>query len=58
MVKRGFDDFKRVINTILEKEFGILSDDLPDYCYRDNYDDGISARETAYEALDNAGDPA
>ena len=54
-MKRTFKEFKHAINAMLEREIGLSSDDLPDFCYRANYDSGVSARETAYEALDNAG---
>jgi len=56
-MKRSFKDFKSAINTILEEEVGLSCNDLPDYCYRDNYDNGITVEQTVSDSLDSAGYP-
>jgi hypothetical protein len=39
------------VDEILEQEMGMPSMHLPDFLWRDHYDDGISAKETANEYL-------
>ena len=50
-----FENFKMAIDLELQRRCGITSDDLPDYHYRVNFDDGISVMATVEEVLENAG---
>ena len=39
------------VNDYLCDKVGVTTDDLPDCCYADWYDDGMSPRQAAREAL-------
>lgn len=43
------------VNTEIESVCGMTSDGLEDFAYADAYEDGVSATETARDALSNAG---
>jgi len=50
----GFDQFRewmREVDAYLEQRLGMSSDDLPDWLYRDDYDDGLSPEEAAENAI-------
>ena len=44
---------KQVDNCIAKKLGGLKSDDLPDICYADYFDDGMSPGAAAKEAIKN-----
>ena len=46
-----FGEWMREVDDILLARVGVTSADLPDQCYRDLYDEGISPGEAAREAL-------
>ena len=50
-----FENYMVAIDLELEQRCGVVSDDLPDYHYRDNYDDGVGVRRTVREVLGAAG---
>lgn len=49
-----FEEWYRAVNTIVENNAGMSCMDLPDYCYRDEYDDGRTPLQTARAAIRNA----
>lgn len=55
-MKLSFELFMSKVNQILEAKTGFDSDNLPDYSYWDCWNDGMSANETAKEAIQNAKD--
>ena len=52
-----FAEWKRQVSANVEARAGLGCDDLPDYCYRDMFDDGIPAddEDMIDEILENAG---
>jgi hypothetical protein len=42
------------VDDVLEERIGMASDDLPDLCYRDLFDQGFTADEAAQAAVSNA----
>lgn len=54
MVKT-FEMWMNEVDALLEETCGLSSSDLPDVAYYDMYDDGLSPRSAAREALENAG---
>ena len=52
MKKLSFEQWMEKVNSALP----ISSDDLPDVCYRDWYDEGMSPKAAAREAMKNAQD--
>jgi len=52
----SFEQWMDAVNRVLVRKCGLGVEDIPDFCYRDYYDDGVSAFETASEALDAARD--
>ena len=53
--KLSFEEWKRQVDErIAKRTGGLISDDLPDYCYRDNYDDGATPAQAASAAIRNA----
>ncbi len=50
-----FENFKAAVDMELEARCGLISDDLPDYQYRYNYDNAIGVIATARAALLAAG---
>jgi hypothetical protein len=51
-----FDTWMRQVDECIGRRCGLSSSDLPDWTYRDAFDDGLSPEEAAAEALDNAQD--
>ena len=39
------------VNRFILKETGVGADDLPDYCYRDDWEDGMTAKRVAKRAI-------
>ena len=54
-MKRTFNDFMAAVDAEIIKVCGLSYDDLPDYLYGDDYDDGFTPKQTAKHALRNAG---
>jgi len=51
MAKTTFEQWMKSVDAILVNSIGISSADLPDCCYLDWYDDGISAKSAARRAV-------
>ena len=54
-MKMSFDQWMIKVNAAIAKKCGLTSDDLPDDCYADMYDDGLTPNMAAKSALENAG---
>jgi hypothetical protein len=52
----GFDYWLQRVNAYLVRKCGLGSDDLPDWCYRDAFDDGYTPSEAAREVIRAARD--
>lgn len=52
---RKFEAWMDEVNAILVGAVGIESDDLPDWNYRDAYDDGADPRKVVHEVLEENG---
>lgn len=50
-MKSSFEAWMAKVNAYVEKLAGLSADDLPDCCYRDWYDDGVSPANAARRAL-------
>lgn len=50
----GFEEWFSEVEMHMQSNWGISTADLPDYCYRDLYDDGADSDEAASEAYDHA----
>lgn len=56
-VASSFRSFMSQVNSILVWRIGVAAQDLPDYLWRDCYDDGLSPEEAVDDFLDdNAAD--
>ena len=47
----SFEAWKYVVNTHIQRLAGLDADDLPDFGYRDAYDDGATPLATAKRAI-------
>lgn len=47
----SFEAWMLAVDKLLRLLVGVTSEDLPDCCYRDWYDDGVSAKSAARRAL-------
>jgi hypothetical protein len=54
MIKMTFDEWLKAVDTIITAKLGLSRDDLPDCCYRDWYDDGVTPKTAAFRAIRNA----
>ena len=52
---RTFYTWKAKVNAIIEAKYGLSSDDLPDVCYSDWFEDEVTPAQAARRALRNAG---
>ena len=54
--KMSFEEWMKMVDTVLANRdlYGLTSADLPDCCYRDWFDDGISPKSAATMALKNS----
>ena len=50
-MKISFEDWMKEVNKEVESAVGMSANDLPDYCYRDAYDDGKSPKSVAKAAI-------
>lgn len=46
-----FQEWLKAVDAVLASRIGMSHDDLPDCCYRDWYDDGISPGRAAGRAM-------
>jgi hypothetical protein len=53
---RTFDAWMAKVNAIIEAKYGLSSDDLPEVCYSDWYEDEVTPAQAARRALRNAGE--
>lgn len=47
----SFDEWMRVVSAAVWRLAGMAADDLPDYCYRDAYEDGVRPVAAARQAV-------
>ena len=47
----GFGTWKAKVDALISAKCGITSDDLPDYCYRDAFEDGATPAQAAKAAI-------
>lgn len=47
----AFEGFMNQVDRILARELGMESSDLPDFLYRDAYEEGQSAHEVAADVI-------
>lgn len=52
--KPTFEQWMQAVDDVLGRRIGLSSQDLPDCCYRDWYDNGVQARHAAARAIKNA----
>ena len=50
-----FKEFMKMVDKTFEAEFGLGSDDLPDLCYYDFYEDELSPQDVLDEMKDYLG---
>jgi hypothetical protein len=55
-MKKTFEQWMKEVDEHLEDRCGMSSNDLPDVCYRDWYDDGIPPKRAAGMAFKSAQD--
>jgi hypothetical protein len=55
-VTRTFDQWMQEVNRAMDALCGMVSEDLPDWNYRDAYDDGVGPRIAAARAVRAARD--
>jgi hypothetical protein len=48
---RPFNEWMAKVNTIIIKRIGLCADDLPDYCYADDFADGGTPKGAASRAI-------
>jgi len=53
--EHDFETWMLEVNRVILQECSLGVDDIPDYDYWSNWDLGVSAAETALQALSNAG---
>ncbi len=49
--KISFQDWMKQVDKAISDKVGLTSSDLADICYRDLYDDGVSASSAARKAI-------
>lgn len=49
--KRTFEEWMALVDAAVQSRTGMSADDLPDCCYRDWYDDGLSPKQAAIRAI-------
>lgn len=54
MPRKTFEEWMKEVDTILMRTCYLSSADLPDCCYRDWYDQGVTPRSAASRAKKNA----
>lgn len=49
-----FENWMKLVDNYIVQVIGLTSADLPDCCYRDWYDDGVSPKSAAKRAMRSA----
>jgi hypothetical protein len=52
--KKTFEEWMKEVDRVIMEKVFLTSDDLPDCCYRDWYEDGVSVRNAANRAIKSA----
>ena len=53
--KQTFEEWMKIVDSIIARKCdGMTSDDLPDFCYRDMFDDGCLPTQAARRAIAQA----
>lgn len=55
-MRRNFEDWMAEVDAVVSNRCGLSADDLPDCCYRDWFEDGVSPRAAASMAISEAGE--
>lgn len=50
----AFRAWMKKVNSAIQDKVGLSSEDLPDCCYRDWYEDDVSPKQAANKAIRNA----
>ncbi len=50
-MKMTFAEFMAAVDRVIQARFGVSADDLPDFCYRDSFEDGMTPRQAAAAAI-------
>ena len=53
-MEKTFEQWKQEVDRFVDIMTGLSSDDLPDICYRDLFEDGVSSKRAAARAIRNA----
>jgi len=56
MARLSFEQWKKLVDENIVTRCGMTSDDLDDWCYVDDYEDGMSPSRSAARAIRNAKD--
>lgn len=51
MKYRSFEEWLRLVDSHIRNKCGLSHLDLPDWCYRDAYDDGVTPATAAARAI-------
>ena len=54
--KKSFEVWMAEVNAFIKAKYGLDSNDLPDCCYDDWYENGVGSKAAARKALKNAGE--
>ncbi len=54
MSKMSYEDYMKKVDKYLLRKVGLTHMDLPDYHYRDSYDEGATVEEVAEDAIEYA----
>ncbi|HUS47381.1 MAG TPA: hypothetical protein VM098_04645 [Phycisphaerae bacterium] len=55
MATTSYEAWRAAADQRMQAKHGIALDDLPDCCYRDWYNDGVSVASAVKKAVSNAG---
>ena len=53
-MKKTFEEWMKEVNHYISRVVFLTSDDLPDCCYRDWYDDNVTPKTAAKRAIKSA----
>ena len=56
MEKKTFESWMKNVDQIITATIGLSALDLPDVCYADWFENGMSAKAAARKAIKNAGE--
>jgi len=54
MAKTSYDEWKRMVDKFIIAKCGMTADDLDDWRYMDDWQDGMSPKRSAARAIKNA----